>query len=162
MAVAITIYTNLSAYSLTVCVHTYMFSLSSLRSPLQASGIQPGSAKSEPMAVLLQEIATAEGKKAALEMSARAVREEHEDLQRELETVQLSVEAAKADVTTAQRELRTLRDKVRTPAGCVHTAQVTKADFVTPLGCKMMPTAGQDRTGMTEHLYQYIILQVDM
>ena len=61
---------------------------------------------------LLQEIATAEGKKAALEMSARAVREEHEDLQKELETVQLSVEAAKADVTTAQRELRTLRDKV--------------------------------------------------
>ncbi len=62
--------------------------------------------------MLLQEIATAEGKKAALEMSARAVREEHEDLQRELETVQLSVEAAKADVSTAQRELRTLRDKV--------------------------------------------------
>lgn len=94
----------------------------------------------------LQEIATAEGKKAALEMSARAVREEHEHLQRELETVQLSVEAAKADVATAQRELRTLRDKVdapalasgelttegvvfsfsflRTPAGCMHTAQV--------------------------------------
>ena len=45
-------------------------------------------------------------------MSARAVREEHEDLQKELETVQLSVEAAKADVATAQRELRTLRDKV--------------------------------------------------
>lgn len=63
----------------------------------------------------LQEIATAEGKKAALEMGARAVREEHEDLQRELETVQLSVEAAKADVATAQRELRTLRDKVRPP-----------------------------------------------
>lgn len=60
----------------------------------------------------LQEIATAEGKKAALEMSARAVREEHEHLQKELETVQLSVEAAKADVATAQRELRTLRDKV--------------------------------------------------
>lgn len=75
-----------------------------------------GSAKSKPMDVLLQEIVTAEGKKAALEMSARAVREEHEDLQRELETVQLSVEAAKADVTTAQRELRTLRDKVSTPA----------------------------------------------
>lgn len=62
---------------------------------------------------LQQEIATAEGKKAALEMSARAVREEHEDLQKELETVQLSVEAAKADVATAQRELRTLRDKLR-------------------------------------------------
>lgn len=60
----------------------------------------------------LQEIAAAEGKKAALEMSARAVREEHEDLQKELETVLLSVEAAKADVATAQRELRTLRDKV--------------------------------------------------
>lgn len=45
-------------------------------------------------------------------MSARAVREEHADLQKELETVQLSVEAAKADVATAQRELRTLRDKV--------------------------------------------------
>lgn len=62
--------------------------------------------------MLRQEIATAEGKKAALEMSARAVREEHADLQKELETVQLSVEAAKADVATAQRELRTLRDKV--------------------------------------------------
>ena len=61
---------------------------------------------------LLQEIATAEGKKAALEMSARAVREEHADLQKELETVQLSVEAAKADVATAQRELRTLREEV--------------------------------------------------
>ena len=67
---------------------------------------------SAALVTLLQEIATAEGKKAALEMSARAVREEHEDLQKELETVQLSVEAAKADVTTAQRELRTLRDKV--------------------------------------------------
>ena len=89
-----------------------------------------GSAKSDFTAVLLQEIATAEGKKAALEMSARAVREEHEDLQRELETVQLSVEAAKADVTTAQRELRTLRDKVRTPAGCLNTAQTIKAGFV--------------------------------
>ena len=62
----------------------------------------------------MQEIATADGKNAALEMSARAVREEHEDLQKELETVQLSVEAAKADVATAQRELRTLRDKVGT------------------------------------------------
>ena len=75
-----------------------------------------GSANSDSTTLLLQEIATAEGKKAALEMSARAVREEHEDLQRELETVQLSVEAAKADVATAQRELRTLRDKVCTPA----------------------------------------------
>ncbi len=134
------------------------YSLSSLRSPLQASGIQPGSAKSEPMAVLLQEIATAEGKKAALEMSARAVREEHEDLQRELETVQLSVEAAKADVATAQRELRTLRDKVCTPAGRMNTAQVITADFVAFLRCKMMRTAQQDKTGMTEHLYQHMIL----
>ena len=75
-----------------------------------------GSANSDSTTLLLQEIATAEGKKAALEMGARAVREEHEDLQRELETVQLSVEAAKADVATAQRELRTLRDKVCTPA----------------------------------------------
>ena len=84
------------------------------------------------LATLLQEIATAEGKKAALEMSARAVREEHEDLQKELETVQLSVEAAKADVTTAQRELRTLRDKVGRllyslvtlsfPYTCAHTS----------------------------------------
>ncbi len=90
------------------------------------------------MAVLLQEIATAECKKAALEMSARAVREEHEDLQRELETVQLSVEAAKADVATAQRELRTLRDKVCTPAGCMHTVQVITADWVAPFPCKMM------------------------
>lgn len=74
--------------------------------------IQPMLHSATDHCVLLQEIATAEGKKAALEMSARAVREEHEELQKELETVQLSVEAAKADVTTAQRELRTLRDKV--------------------------------------------------
>ena len=124
-------------------MQAHLFCLSSLCAVVNLA--LRGSAKSDFTAVLLQEIANAEGKKAALEMSARAVREEHEDLQRELETVQLSVEAAKADVTTAQRELRTLRDKVRTPAGCVHTAQVTKADFVTPLGCKMMPTAGQDR-----------------
>ncbi|DBB00571.1 TPA: hypothetical protein ACH3X3_002269 [Trebouxia sp. C0006] len=76
------------------------------------SGDQAGAEEAQTMQ-LHQEIANAEGKKAALEMSARAVREEHEDLQRELETVQLSVEAAKADVTTAQRELRTLRDKLR-------------------------------------------------
>ena len=106
----------------------------------------------------MQEIATAEGKKAALEMSATAVREEHEDLQRELETVQLRVEAAKADVATAQRELRTLRDKVCTPVGCMHTAQVTKADFVAPLRCKMMPTAQQDKTGRKDLLHQCMMV----
>ncbi|KAL3162274.1 hypothetical protein ABBQ32_009966 [Trebouxia sp. C0010 RCD-2024] len=76
------------------------------------SGDQAGQEEAQTMQ-LHQEIAAAEGKKAALEMSARAVREEHEDLQKELETVLLSVEAAKADVATAQRELRTLRDKLR-------------------------------------------------
>ena len=106
----------------------------------------------------MQEIATAEGKKAALEMSATAVREEHEDLQRELETVQLRVEAAKADVATAQKELRTLRDKVCTPVGCMHTAQVTKADFVAPLRCKMMPTAQQDKTGRKDLLHQCMMV----
>ena len=78
----------------------------------------------------MQEIATAEGKKAALEMSARAVREEHEDLQRELETVQLSVEAAKADVSTAQRELRTLRDKV----SCLHATSKPPRATLVPSG----------------------------
>lgn len=60
----------------------------------------------------VQEIATLEGKKAALEMGAAAVREEQGLLQRELESLQLSVEAAKADVTNAQQNLRALQDKV--------------------------------------------------
>ncbi len=107
------------------------------------------------MDVPLQEIATAEGKKAALEMSARAVREEHEDLQRELETVQLSVEAAKADVTTAQRELRTLRDKVCTPAGCMNTFQTIKADFVasSEVGYKYTCTGCASRAQVTDSLW---------
>ena len=58
----------------------------------------------------MQEIATAEGKKAALQMSAAAVREEQGLLQKELESLQLTVEAAKADVTNAQQNLRSLTD----------------------------------------------------
>lgn len=62
----------------------------------------------------MQEIATAEGKKAALQMSAAAVREEQGLLQKELESLQLTVEAAKADVTNAQQNLRSLTDTVCT------------------------------------------------
>ena len=75
------------------------------------SGDQLGSEEAETTR-LHQEIATAEGKKAALQMSAAAVREEHGLLQKELESLQLTVEAAKADVTNAQQNLRSLRDKV--------------------------------------------------
>ena len=76
------------------------------------SGDQLGAEEAETTR-LHQEIATAEGKKAALQMSAAAVREEHGLLQKELESLQLTVEAAKADVTNAQQNLRSLRDKVR-------------------------------------------------
>ena len=53
-----------------------------------------------------------------MEMRAAAVREEQEDLQKELEMLQLTVEAAKADVGNAQRDLRSLRDKASWVLGC--------------------------------------------
>lgn len=53
-----------------------------------------------------------------MEMRAAAVREEQEDLQKELEMLQLTVEAAKADVGNAQRDLRALRDKASWVLGC--------------------------------------------
>eukprot|EP00891_Asterochloris_glomerata_P006112 jgi/Astpho2/6112/Aster-04057 len=67
---------------------------------------------------LQQAIAQAEAQKAAMEMRAAAVREEQEDLQKELEMLQLTVEAAKADVGNAQRDLRALRDKASWVLGC--------------------------------------------
>ena len=70
--------------------------------------------------VNLQAIAQAEAQKASLELRAAEMHQDHEGLQRELESLQQTVATAQADVDRAQQQLQGLKEKVSMAAWYAH------------------------------------------